>query len=44
MFRVCIVARASCLLYVNVQMSPFKSSVMKGGSKGKESVIDVDDS
>ena len=32
------------VLGVNVQMSPFKSSVVKGGnSKGKESVIDVDD-
>ena len=29
---------------VNVQMSSFKSSAMKGGnSKGKEPVIDVDD-
>ena len=43
-FRVCIVARASFLLCVNVQMSPFKSLTMKGGSKGKEPVIDVDDS
>ena len=32
------------VLCSNVQMSPFKSSAMKGGSsKGKESVIDVDD-
>ena len=32
------------VLCVNVQMSPFKSSVVKGGSnKGKESVIDVND-
>ena len=33
------------VLYVNVQMSSFKSSAMKGGSssKGKEPVIDVDD-
>ena len=32
------------VLYANVQMSPFKSSAMKGGnSKGKELVIDVDD-
>ena len=32
------------VLCANVQMSPFKSSTMKGGSsKGKESVIDVDD-
>ena len=32
------------VLYVNVQMSPFKSSAVKGGnSKGKELVIDVDD-
>ena len=30
-------------LCVNVQMSPFKSLAVKGGSsKGKESVIDVD--
>ena len=32
------------VLCANVQMSPFKSSTMKGGSnKGKEPVIDVDD-
>ena len=32
------------ILCVNVQMSPFKSSAVKGGSsKGKEHVIDVDD-
>ena len=32
------------ILCVNVQMSLFKSSAMKGGSsKGKEPVIDVDD-
>ena len=31
------------LLCVTVQMSLFKSSTMKGGSKGKEPVIDVDD-
>ena len=32
------------VLCVNVQMSPFKSSAVKGGSsKGKEHVIDVDD-
>ena len=32
------------VLGVNVQMSPFKSSAVKGGSKkGKEPVIDVDD-
>ena len=32
------------VLCVNVQMSPFKSSAMKGGSnKGKEPMIDVDD-
>ena len=42
-FRVCIVARASFLLCVNVQMSPFKSSTVKGGSKGKEPEIDVND-
>ena len=43
MFRVFIVARASFLLYVNVQMSSFKSSAVKGGSKGKEPMIDVDE-
>ena len=32
------------ILCANMQMSLFKSSAMKGGSsKGKESVIDVDD-
>ena len=32
------------ILCVNVQMSPFKSSAVKGdSSKGKEPVIDVDD-
>ena len=32
------------VLRVNLQMSPFKSLAVKGGSnKGKESVIDVDD-
>ena len=43
MFRVCIVTCASFLLCVNVQMSLFKSSIVKRGSKGKEPVIDVDD-
>ena len=43
MFCVCIVARASFLLCVTVQMSLFKSSAVKGGGKGKEPVIDVDD-
>ena len=32
------------VLCVNLQMSPFKSLAVKGGSnKGKEPVIDVDD-
>ena len=43
MFCVCPVARASFLLCLNVQMSPFKSLAVKGDSKGKEPVIDVDD-
>ena len=43
MFCVCPVACASFLLCLNVQMSSFKSLAVKGGSKGKEPVIDVDD-
>ena len=32
------------VFYFGVQMSPFKTSAMKGGNdKGKEPVIDVDD-
>ena len=44
LFCVCAPVSLLCFFFFCVQMSPFKTSAVKGGnSKGKEHVIDVDD-